>query len=62
MYCSGETTPLNHQAEETLQPESTSVTSCHRQITTKNFMPSEAELEEFFAVAEKKIWKQFTDK
>lgn len=57
---SGETTPSNQQAGKTLQPESTSVTSCH--ITTDKFVPSEAELEEFFAVAEKNLRKQFRDK
>ncbi|KAK1383295.1 Cyclin-dependent kinase inhibitor [Heracleum sosnowskyi] len=56
-----QTTTSNQQAEETLQPETTSVTSCHRQITEK-FVSLEAELEEFFAAAEEKLRKQFTDK
>ncbi|KAL8124876.1 uncharacterized protein LOC141719112 [Apium graveolens] len=59
----GETTPLNQQAGQTLQPESTSVvTSSYHQITTEKFMPSESELEEFLAVAEKNVRKQFIEK
>lgn len=61
---SGETTPLNQQAGEALQPESTSVTAsiCCHQKTNEKFMPSEAELKEFFAAAEKNLRKRFTDK
>ncbi|WOG93098.1 hypothetical protein DCAR_0312379 [Daucus carota subsp. sativus] len=59
----GEETTLKLKARETpLQRESTFKTSFQRLVTTEKFMPSEAQLEEFFAVAERGLRNQFADK
>ncbi|KAB1998259.1 hypothetical protein ES319_D12G076900v1 [Gossypium barbadense] len=59
-----ETTPLNELRAEPEDLDSTSrpsETNSRRRSTVEK-MPTEAELEEFFAPAEKKLQKQFADK
>ncbi|KAF1001690.1 cyclin-dependent kinase inhibitor 6-like [Apium graveolens] len=59
-----ETTPLSELGEETgaLESNSKPPAANSRRRSTAQKMPSEAEIEEFFAAAEKKIQKEFTEK
>ncbi|KAL1809920.1 hypothetical protein ACET3Z_026910 [Daucus carota] len=59
-----EMTPLSELGEETGELESNSKTPAanSRRRSTAEKMPSDAEIEEFFAAAEKKIQKEFTEK
>lgn len=66
-FCSGETSPLREHQAELGELESTAsprveAYSLKIKKSTPEKMPSEAEIEDFFAAAEKKIQKQFAEK
>ncbi|KAK8606841.1 hypothetical protein V6N13_052597 [Hibiscus sabdariffa] len=57
-----ESTPLSNLRAEPEDLDSTSSETNSRRRSTVDKMPTEAELEEFFAPAEKKLQKQFAEK